>query len=155
AFHGEPNDLTITPGVLTTVTDNPNISLFSTCPSAEFLRGLGVGVEVGFIANVSAEAPLIPFDLPDNGVICPSAAGLQSMFSGALQSAADTGSASVVAGSKIPASGDLFFKITADGDDPITDYKLFHVIADASMTHPDADGNLDSDSAVFRSATPL
>jgi subtilisin-like proprotein convertase family protein len=154
ALPGEENDVTITPGVLTNVTDNPNISLLSTCPSAEFLRGLSFSVGVSFIASAEASFPLIPFDLPDNGVICPTAAGFQSLFATALQNAASGGSASVVAGAAIPSDGDLYFKVTANGDDPITNYKLFHVIADGSLTHADTAGDLDSDSSVFRSASP-
>ncbi len=132
AFPGEENDVTITPGVLTNVTDNPAISLLSTCPSAEFLRGLSFSVGVSFIASAEASFPLIPFDLPDNGVICPTAAGFQSLFASALQSSASSGAASVVAGAPLPSDGDLYFKVTAKGDDPITDYKLFHVIANPS-----------------------
>ncbi len=154
ALPGEENDVTITPGIFTNVTDNPAISLLSTCPSAEFLRGLSFSVGVSFIASAEASFPLIPFDLPDNGVICPTAAGFQSLFASALQNAANGGSASVVAGAPIPSDGDLFFKVTANGDDPITDYKLFHVIADGSLTHADTVGDLDSDSSVFRSSSP-
>src|SRR5262245_65103838 len=61
AFPGEPNDVTVTPGALTHINDNPNISLLSTCPSAEFLRGLSIGVEVSFIVGGSVSFPTIPF----------------------------------------------------------------------------------------------
>src|SRR5206468_3201949 len=49
AFPSEPNNVTITPGALTGITDNPNIALLSTCPSAEFLRGMAVGFEATFL----------------------------------------------------------------------------------------------------------
>jgi subtilisin-like proprotein convertase family protein len=153
AFPGEPNNLTITPGLLTGITDNPNISLLSTCPSAEFLRGMAVGLEATFL-GVGGELsfPLIPFDLPDNGVICPTVAGFGSMFSAAVQTAAETGSGSVVAGAPITQDGKVYAKVTADGDDPITDYKLYQTVADPGQTHPDSDGNLND--SVFRAAAP-
>lgn len=154
AFPGEPNDVTITPGALTHVNDNPNISLLSTCPSAEFLRGLALGAEVGFIASGSFSWPLIPFDLPDSGVICPTIAGFASMFTGALQTSAEQGSASVVAGATVPQNGDLFYKVTADGGEPITNYNLYNIIADGGQTHAETVSDLDSDSAVFRAASP-
>lgn len=154
AFPGEPNDVTITPGIFTNIVDNPNLSLLSIFPSAEFLRGLSVGAEVGFIASVEASAPLIPFDLPNDGVLAPTIAGFGSMFGGAVKTLAENGSASVVAGAELPAAGDLYFKVTADGSDPISDYKLYQVIADTAFTHPDTSGDLQADGSVFRAATP-
>jgi hypothetical protein len=152
AFDGEPNDVTITPGnIFTSITDNPNLMLVG-YPNAEYLRGLSYSVGGGAVVQFSFSFPLIPIDLPNDGVIAFTPGGLDSVLSQAAAQSAP-GSSSVVAGQEVPANGDLKFKVTGDGFKPITDYQLYQVIANAAVTHDEGSG-YNPTGAVFKGAMP-
>lgn len=161
AFPGEANNVTLTPGFLTFISDAPSVTILQQPPgfSTNWLAAVSLSVGVSLGVDISVSTPIIPFLLAQNGVYFPSVAGASSAvtptnFGGTIASSATQPAASVVSGAAIPQSGDLYYKVSSSASDPIDNYSLYQVVADPTNTLAAGNGITDINSALFKSATP-
>lgn len=142
---GEPNDIVVTPGLLTLVAD-AGASVLAVPPvivpavleglTIAFHTSVGVGAEV----EIGFDIPILPVVFGD-GVLAPplfgeiaggATADLFSLMQNEMSSSLNEDGASVVAGVEVPQSGDVFYKVAGKGTDVISSYQVYQAIVDPS-----------------------
>lgn len=161
AAPGEANDVKMTPGFFTFISDDPSVTIVQAPPgfSTNWLSAVSVSIGVSLGVDISISTPIIPFLLAQDGVVMPSVAGAVDVttplnFAGTIANSISTPGSSVVSGAAALQAGNVYFKVTGSNADVIDDYQLYQVIADPNATLAESGGITDINSAVFRSATP-
>lgn len=158
AAPGEVNDVFLSPGFLTYISDSPSVTIVQTPPgfSSNWLAATSVSLGVSLGVDISISVPLIPFLLAQNGIFFPSIAGATDAatplnFAGSIASSASQAAASVVSGATAQQAGDVYFKVSGSASNIIDDYELYQVVADPNSNLPEAGGITNISSALFTS----
>lgn len=161
AAPGEVNDVTMTPGFLTYISDSPSVTIVQAPPgfSSNWLSAVSISIGVSIGVDISVSTPIIPFLLAQNGIFMPSVAGATDVntpvnFAGTIANAVSQPGSSVVGGATALQPGDVYFKVSGSSAGAIDDYQLYQVVADPGAVLNSSGGITDINAALFKGATP-
>lgn len=154
---GEANDVHITPGFLTFISDSSQDTVVQTPPgfSSNWLAAISASVGVSLGVELSVSVPVINFLLAQNGIYFPSIPGASDAaapvnFAGSVANAASQAGASIVGGAQVTQGGNVFYKVTGSSTDVIDDYEMYQVVADPGATLNENSPITDINSALFK-----
>ncbi len=161
AAPGEVNDVLMTPGFFTFISDSPSVTIVQAPPgfSTNWLSAVSVSLGVSLGVDISISTPIIPFLLPQDGVIMPSVAGATDVmtpvnFAGMIANSVSQSGSSVVSGAAALQAGNVYFKVSGSSNDVIDDYQLYQVIANPGSVLTENAPITDINAALFKSGLP-